>query len=361
MLAVALSVLAAAAAGTDKPVIGTFFTTDGQSLFELPYNYVANSYERTDDATIVIHNFWQSGRDLTVNLGTPDDDGYYTHLTLDLPGGHDHYGRHYYLCDDYSSLAIGTDERSDSFFTDYCFYYRDANHDELCLTYWSEVLGQWCIYLVDFRCVYSPEWTGDIVFPDADRLSDLLHLQLTFPCAKQLSAGPSDILGLIYDTHGLPYALVFGSGPMALFGNVSFYRDVATVTFTRFADLDADLQASAARIGARIGAFATEEDCATVVFASKSFVADGQLVEDLLVQKYDLNDGILTNLDSVNATSDSGSGASGSGASGSDSANGSSDKSARNAATYTLDGRRATKYDIHAGRFCIDAGRKVIK
>lgn len=342
LFALALGLLGATA-GT--PVIGAFYTTDGQGIDELPYRYVSTTYERPNASTIIINDFWQSGNDLTIHLGKAGDDGYYTHLTFDIAGGHDHYGHHYYLCADYGSITIGHDETSDSFFTDYCFYYNDAAHDELCLTYWSGTLKQWCVYVVDFRREYIPEWTGDIEFPEADTLDELLTFRLTFPHAKDIKAGPASVLGLVYDTHGAPYAIVFGSDNMPLFGNVRFYRDVATVSFAPIAQLNAELQSSAASIGARIGAFGSDEGKAKVVFASKSFEADGQLVEDIIVQQYDLHEGILTNLDST-----IGNGAATNGMS-----------TPRNASTYTLDGRRATKYNIHAGRFCIDAGRKVIK
>lgn len=332
LLAIIVGTIGAAAGNT---VVGAFFTTDGQNLYELPYPYVATTYERPDAGTIVIRDFWQSGRDLTVSLGSRDDAGYYSHLTLDLPGGHDHYGHHYYLCPDYSSIAAVGSETSDSFFADYCFYYRDDFHDELCLTYWSEAQAKWCVYVIDFNRDYHEFWSGDIEFSEAESLDDLLKLRITFPFAKEVSAGPTDVLGLVYDTHGNPYAIAFGGNDMAIFGGVDFYHDAVNVNFTPLADLDADLHQSAARLGARIGAFTPEADCATIVFASKSFVIDGELIEGILHHEYTINTSLPT---AVERMTTSGKGA-----------------------TYTLDGRHATKYDIHSGRFCIDNGRKVIK
>lgn len=335
LLLFALCATSLGAAAHDGGVATALFydLVDGQ-LVDYGARRAEVRYEWTDESGIVISDFMGSGRDLAISLGETDGEGYSYLSAIGMAGGHDHGGRHFYLCPDYGSMAMGRDDRTDCLLTDFCWLSDNDEGTVLCLTYWSEVRERWNVCIVDFASEYVPRWNGRITFPEAASRDDLLHCTIGFEWADSVTSGPADVLGVIFDQSGEPYAIAFCGADFSYIGHFSEGRDAAVVDFVRFADLDASLQSSM-RISA--GRLAGHGDGASVVFASKSFVVDGEVVGEVLVHEYDFPDGSLVTGDVLLQAADAPTDVRG---------------------AYDASGRRMERYDRHCGRFYIDEGRK---
>ena len=333
LLASALSA-AAQSAGQPSATALYFDLVDG-TLADCGDPYTSVCYEMPDAEHIVISDFMHSGRNLAITLGDADEEGYYNHLVFNLEGAHDHYGRHLYLCPDYTSMAMGDVDTTDSFKTEYCWFYDDGERTELCLTYWSEVRAKWNVCIVDFNREYVPCWNGDVLFREARSIDDLLHMTLTFKHAHSVTTGPADLIGFIYDHSGNPYAIAFCGADFSFVGSFSAFRDAATIDFEKLADLDEALQKSLRVTATRL---APHNDKASVAFASKSFVIDGKIVNDLLVHEYEFPEGGLLT-DVLQPATDA----------------------AVSRKTYDAAGRQVERYNKHRGHFYIEGGRKQVE
>ena len=155
------------------------------------------------------------------------------------------------------------------------------------------------------RPVEPAGWNGEIILPEtAATIDDLLTYTVEFEEAKAVRAAGTDILGVVFEENGNPYAIALCNGTFDVFGGVQFNGGKATVEFVKIAALNAQLQESAKSAAARIGGFATVGK-ASVVFASKSFVVDDELVTDMIVKEYELGEGAITGINAIeNATND---------------------------------------------------------
>lgn len=176
-------------------------------------------------------------------------------------------------------------------------------------------------------------WNGEVLFPEATSIDDLLSCTLEFDGAEVVTASNHDVLGVIYDETGDPYAIAMGNEVYSVFGGVSSEANKVSVNFVKIAELNANLQASARKAAARIGNFQSGNGSACVAFASKSFKVDGVLVDDVIAHKYEFaGNGTTTGIETI-ATEG-------------------------NNATFDLSGRRVVN---HANGLYIVGGRKVIK
>lgn len=337
LIALLVSALGAAAQSDVQPsVTALYFDLVDGTLVDCGTPYTEVRYEMPDADHIVISDFMHSGRDLAITLGDADGEGYYSHLALNLEGAHDHNGRHLYLCPDYASMAMGENDRTDSFMADYCWFYDDGERTELCLTYWSETRTKWNVCIVDFNREYMPCWNGKVSYPEASALDDLLHFTLTFEHAQRVTSVSSDILGVVFDSSDVPYALAFCGDGFSYVGSMSVVRDAVTVDFMKFSDLDESLQSSLRRSAVRL---ATHSGKASVVFASKSFEVDGHVVDSMLVHEYEFPEvGLVTG------------GLSPTGAA-----------PASSPRAYDAVGRQVERYNRHRGHFYIEDGRKQVE
>lgn len=176
-------------------------------------------------------------------------------------------------------------------------------------------------------------WNGEVLFPEATSIDDLLSCTLEFDGAEVVTASNHDVLGVIYDETGDPYAIAMGNEVYSVFGGVSSEANKVSVNFVKIAELNANLQDSARKAAARIGNFQSGNGSACVAFASKSFKVDGVLVDDVIAHKYEFaGNGTTTGIETI-ATEG-------------------------NNATFDLSGRRVVN---HANGLYIVGGRKVIK
>lgn len=176
-------------------------------------------------------------------------------------------------------------------------------------------------------------WNGEVLFPEATSIDELLSCTLEFDGAEVVTASNHDVLGVIYDETGDPYAIAMGNEVYSVFGGVSSEANKVSVNFIKIAELNANLQASARKAAARIGNFQSGNGSACVAFASKSFKVDGVLVDDVIAHKYEFaGNGTTTGIETI-ATEG-------------------------NNATFDLSGRRVVN---HANGLYIVGGRKVIK
>lgn len=149
------------------------------------------------------------------------------------------------------------------------------------------------------------EWTGDVevVAGEVNSIDDLLNVDLKFNRALDVEESGFSVLGAVIDPSGDGYAIAFGD----LFGNVEinkvksadFVGNVASVEFMKLSDLDADLRAEAKKTIAKIGGFAAAEGEAYVLFASKSFLVDGEKYNEFVKAGYDLATGTLTGIETI--------------------------------------------------------------
>lgn len=329
--------LGAAAQSDGQPsATALYFDLVDGALVDSGVPYTEVRYEMTDGGHVVISDFMHCGRDLVITLGDADDEGYHNHLAINLEGAHDHYGRHLYLCPDYASIEMGDADTTDSFLADYCWFYDDGERTELCLTYWSEVRAKWNVCIVDFNREYVPCWNGKILYPEAASIDDLLSFTLTFEHAHSVTSGPSDLLGIIFDSADNPYAIAFCGVDFPYVGSLSVLRDAATINFVPFADLDESLQTSL-RVSA--GRLATHSEKASVVFAAKSFAIDEKTIGETLVREYEFSESNLVT-DVLQHTTDV-------------------PASPRKA--YDASGRQVDHYNKHRGHFYIDGSRKQVE
>lgn len=334
LFALLVSALGAAAQSEGQPTAtALYFDLVDGNLADSGALYTEVLYDMPDADHIVISDFMHSGRDLAITLGDADAEGYYSHLALNLEGAHDHYGRHLYLCPDYTSMAMGEADTTDSFLADYCWFYDDSERSELCLTYWSDVRARWNVCIVDFNREYVPCWNGKIVYPEAASIDDLLHYTLTFEHAHNVSSGPADVLGVIFDRGDDPYAIAFCGIDFPFIGSFNVVRDAATVEFVKFSDLNEALQTSLRISASRL---ATHSEQASVVFASKSFAVDEASIDNMIVREYDFSgSGLITDVIQRAA-----------------------DVPAASRTTYDAAGRQVDHYNKHRGHFYIEDGRK---
>lgn len=147
-------------------------------------------------------------------------------------------------------------------------------------------------------------WNHNILFPEtANSIDDLLTYTLDFEEAVSVEAASADVLGVVFEASGNPYAIVLANGVFDVFGSVKFQGSKATVHFAKIADLNAQLQASAKAAAARIGGFVHTPGAASVVFASKSFKVDGELVYDMIQKDYEIaGEGAPTAIESIVTT-----------------------------------------------------------
>ena len=149
------------------------------------------------------------------------------------------------------------------------------------------------------------EWTEkvDVEAGEVRTLDDLLKVDLKFPRALDVEESDFSVLGAVIAPNGDGYAIAFGD----LFGNVEinkvkadgFVGNVASVEFTKLSDLDADLRAEAKKAIAKIGGFAAAEGQAYVLFASKSFLVDGEKYNEFVKAGYDVATGTLTGIETI--------------------------------------------------------------
>ena len=141
-------------------------------------------------------------------------------------------------------------------------------------------------------------WNGNVNYSEAASVEDLLNLTVEFEEAASVAASGYDVLGIVYE--GVePYAIVLANGTFDVFGGITFEGSKAKVNFQKIADLDVNAQAIAKANIAKIGAFEPQAGKASVVFAGKSFLVDGELVAGALCNEYEFNGGTITGIESI--------------------------------------------------------------
>ena len=155
----------------------------------------------------------------------------------------------------------------------------------------------------------SPKaWDRDLAtigWSEANTVDELLDVTVDFTNASSVEASGYDVLGVVFDTKGLPYAVALGNGVFDSFGNVNFDKSKANVKFQKIADLSASNQEAAKAALKKIGGFQPAAGEACVVFSAKSFVVDGLLLDELLVKNYVLSgEGTITGINGMNVEAD---------------------------------------------------------
>lgn len=137
-----------------------------------------------------------------------------------------------------------------------------------------------------------PQWNGNILHPNTPvTIDDLLTYTIEFENSHSITAAPTDIMGLVYNTDGELYALALVDGIVDPIGSMSIRESRATIHFVRVDDnaASADSQKAAAKAQApRTAPASHTPGRVTVIFKANSFVIDGQLINYDIVQEYDL-------------------------------------------------------------------------
>ncbi|MDO4210744.1 MAG: hypothetical protein Q4D23_03370 [Bacteroidales bacterium] len=155
-----------------------------------------------------------------------------------------------------------------------------------------------------FERLNPKAWDRDLTnigWSEANTLDDLLDVTVEFPGAASVEASGYDVLGVVFDSKGLPYAVALGNGVFDSFGTFSFNKSKANVKFQKIADLNASSQEAAKAALKKIGGFQPAAGEACVVFSAKSFIVDGLLLDELLVKNYVLSgEGTITGINGIN-------------------------------------------------------------
>ena len=141
-------------------------------------------------------------------------------------------------------------------------------------------------------------WNGNVKYSEAASVEDLLSFTVEFEEAASVEASGYDVLGVVFN--GVePYAVVLANGVFDAFGSMKVEGSKATFGFQKIAELDVNAQAAAKANIAKIGSFQPQTGKASVVFAGKSFVVDGQLITDILCNEYEFNGGTVTGIETI--------------------------------------------------------------
>lgn len=190
---------------------------------------------------------------------------------------YDNDGYRYFIYDFTLSVGTDTEGRTTLSRTGPFYFYAYKNHKWPRAAYAS---------LSFTKGATLPMWNGNInhlVSPTT--IDDLLCYTLEFENAHRIAASGYDITGLIYDPEGQLYAIAIVNGIIDVFGSITLRESHATINFLRIADLAPDMQSSAAAHSAHRPATPGR---ATVVFKNKSFLVDGNLLKEDIIQTFEV-------------------------------------------------------------------------
>lgn len=190
----------------------------------------------------------------------------------------DRYGVNYFVYD--FTLNIGKDDEGRttlSYNSPFWFYV-------LQNTKWLRASYSALTFTKD---VPRPTWNGRIIQSShADSIDDLLTYSITFETAHNIAAASSDILGIIYNENGQPYAIILVNGTRDAFGSMEVRSSTATFSFVRLSDINSKFSSPFLDIPSTTRPVTPGQ--ATVVFLPKSFIIDGILIQDEITNVIDL-------------------------------------------------------------------------
>lgn len=149
------------------------------------------------------------------------------------------------------------------------------------------------------------EWTGDIqvVAGEVKTIDDLLNVDVCFNRALSLNESEMGVLGVVFDESGDAYAMVFdaicGEVEYDFVKSAEFVGRVAHVTFAKIDDLTFGLKESAKAAASKIGAFGSQPGNAVLALSSKSFLIDGEKLNEFVCVSYELGTGTITGVNTV--------------------------------------------------------------